>query len=1582
MKAHPTHLYILLFNERKLDLLESALQQTRARLEAEGEMDLWHYWDGMRLAAQGQFEAASARATALSTENKEALEKAIAVERARQTNDWSSLADHFEKLWAEKKDTATLLALCEAKLNAGDPRFVVDHAELMIKAVGTPEALRVAATAASRISNWQFCLQLLDTHLALFPRAQLPADLRRLRIACEQNLGMLSDAERDAEALVSDEKNLENLTLLFHLRVRAGRLPEAVKSAQSILENPETPAETLLQIGWLIRLEDRQLSRVALERAVSQEINDPQQVSAATMLAHELDQHKVLAALVPKMAQLAEAPNSTIQTLDFKSTVELLRERAKQTHDTLRLFSAGGMPVHLAAEILRTPLTIWPVLALGNRTRYAPRAVFFRHGGKPGDDVPQRKFDRIYVDITAFINAHELGLLPLVEQVCPHLVLPRSVRMSLVQELDLLSRTQSADAARGKLLSLVDAGQIDSWPSENALADASDWKDGLPSEWCKALEEAVRRGGLLIDYWPKLRNDGTTWVPPADLLPRISHLGAVLTGLQNEGLVTSDQVHDAMERFPPVSTGAPTNVPTKQQVVILSGSVAKLIAQAHLIEKVAQAFQVLIPSDEIASLRQEEANYQDRSFVAGRVRVMLGRITASSLYRELLLKEPVTPLDSPNEDAAPYVLAEILQAEGGKDRWVWSDDRWLNGHEHVANLPVISTAEVLSELRKRQLLSDTEYFRLRLRMRSADFRYLPLATDELVHFLTQATTEKDGMLVETPDLVTLRRYWARALVDQNTLQFPPVLKGVPNPQGETEFFSGGIRVLHDTFSALFKNLAADDTLGIARATWLLYWIWSPVEHLGAILGKQIDSAAFQNLRGLGEGLFFARLLDANAFGTAAAVQRYGDWLQHHLYADTSRVADVRRNVERTLQQAASKVQKGTLEDQAHRAVLSRWYFNMPQWIRDDMGLSAKTRQRLGIGSQSVVGVGNQQFAPEKFWQAAEDAYKGKSAKVVALETNEAFGIRLEKNGRSPVLTLDRKAAIGEKWGFADEALGLLDGRVSRRLSLLLDHPEWFDADPTTVRREAKKIAALHTMQERITALDRVRGKSVWSRYQTIAEKCEDRRGPTIEEMSVKDVAEYAGYLRCEASTAQSIDWEKSARLLLDSVGFSEAFLRLAKIPAPLPRVLLVAYDGLPAAKKQSFVDTTAKELISPLAKAQLFRLQLRHSENDIVSVGDELLADGQLAETHALLKVVRWSWSHLGTQANLMSPLMRLTFAWVHAGQIFELLRRISEASDVARFFHKLDSHVHAEVLVQALGEDDVAYPRHVNSKVLLMSAVGAALAAEPTANFKVSEKMRKRAEALSKMEGDNVDLPQLEWLYDPAAFTNLFGSFLGAGREEQLRPFVSERVATFVSSGELARQVEALVSAVESDPSHGNSWVMLGSVMRGRSCPEPLKVRLGVVMRNTKFEALPDTETFRCATILTLATQAAEIGGDELIQIWRTKIADMAAWLGGMTGSPEEQGRRREMVIRCALALSRHGSIADPVRCFCDTNLAAWRAWPDLEPALIGMLRLLIGLPHHQLASAWNLVFALRKDARQQNGQLAVLPESTDNID
>jgi hypothetical protein len=1567
MKAHPTHLYALLLNDRKFDLLDSALKQTRVRMEAEGEIELWKYWDGMRLAAKGAFEDAAEIASSLRADLKTALDRTVALERARQSGNWLELATLLESRWNKSKDAGDLLALCETKLNAGDPQFVADRAAQLVKEVGTPVALRIATSATSRVGAWRACLSLLDANLALFPKDQLPADLRRLRVACEQNLGMLSEAMRDAESLAADEKSISNLTLLFDLRVRSGRLADAAESAKNIVDSPDAPTGTLVHVGWLMRLEDKLLSEAALKRAVEKGIDEPEHVAMATMLANELALPAISTALMPKMAAAAAIPGSGIAALSLGETIGLIRERVERSHQALEVFTCGSMPVHLLSEMLRTPLALWPVLALADRTRYAPGAVFFRHGGKAADGKPGRVFDRVYFDVTALINAHELELLPLVEKIFGSISVPSAVRASLVQQLDHLARGSSTeDSARGEVLDLLDSGRISAWDGVIAVPTEGSWREGLPSEWCDVLVEARSRGGLVADYWPKLKDNGTAWIPPAELGAQLTNAVALVRSLEDLGLLSKTQSNAAIEQLASVSTGGSDNRPSAKQAVFLTTGIAKQLARAKVLYAVADAFSVILPAGEVAILRGEEATTQDKKFVSSRLRSLLNYISESAAYEELVLREEVQPIGSEKTfDAAPYCIAELLQAEAGPNRWTWSDDRWLNGYKHIANVPVVSTAEVIGELRVRGLIAETEYFRLRHRLRAADFRYLPIEAEELVYFLRQATHEKDGVLSETVELAMLRQYWSRALCDRNTLQIPPAPEGASNAQGEVEFFNGSVRAMHDVFVAIFAE-ASDPAIVQARATWLLYWMWCPVEHFAAILGREIDFVSFDKLRGSGECLFVARMLDAKAFKSEAALKLYGEWLGAQLYDDASRSTDLSRQVLRTLEQLASKVQKKTLNDKAHCLVLNRWFFSFPDWLREGIHLSPKTRHRLGIRNRSVVSVGIEQFESDEFWRAAETAFKGKPVDLTSVDKKLRYVLTIQKKPSGPVVLLERTGE-NQKWGFEDPAIGLLDSRESRRISLLNAHPEWFDSCDIPAGLHIAKIARLETPKDRVVALDHIRIKSAWLRYIALAEKCGRKQGPTVVEMSVRDVESHLVFLRCENSDSGPIDWDTAARRLVDSVGIQQAFSRLACIPSALPPSFLAAFDSISASKREVLVRNWEKSVRSPIAKTHLFRLLLRQKAWSS-TFADDLVSEAIREETDALIQLAQWVWNQLGRLPGPITPSARLAITWSHSGQLFELLRGVSTASHIVEFFEKLDQQANGEVLVRAKGEDDIAFPRHVTTEVLLASAVGCAIAIEPESGFQPSPQMLQSVAALCTMPGKEVDLPRLEWLYDPSSFTNLLDTFISQNRELYLRPFASERVATFINSGEFARQLDALVGAVEGDLANGNAWIMLGAVMRGRPCPPPLKARVGVLMRSMKFSDLPGEEAMRSGTILGLAAQAAEVGGDELVAQWRVRIAELARWLGGLDGDSESRDRRRQMVLRCSVTLARHGPVTNPVRCFSDTILASRAAWPGLDTTLVGMLRLLSGLPHDQLASAWGLILALRCVAKQQN--------------
>ena len=238
MSAHPTQLFALLLSAGRIEQLEQALDQTRERMQAAGEDQMWLFWQASMLAAKGRFEEAEAIAQTLTGELAFNTRRTIVVERGKQKGEWALTTRFLEDHWIATKSPADLLLLCEAKLNAGDAQFVASHARELSEAVGTQEALRIALMGAGRSQSWRLCLDLLDENTRLFPGEKLPADLRRLRITCEQNLGMLSVAVQHAQELVGEGREIEDVVRLFDLRVRSGNLKDAAGPALDLVKNP------------------------------------------------------------------------------------------------------------------------------------------------------------------------------------------------------------------------------------------------------------------------------------------------------------------------------------------------------------------------------------------------------------------------------------------------------------------------------------------------------------------------------------------------------------------------------------------------------------------------------------------------------------------------------------------------------------------------------------------------------------------------------------------------------------------------------------------------------------------------------------------------------------------------------------------------------------------------------------------------------------------------------------------------------------------------------------------------------------------------------------------------------------------------------------------------------------------------------------------------------------------------------------------------------------------------------------------------------------------------------------------------
>ena len=148
------------------------------------------------------------------------------------------------------------------------------------------------------------------------------------------------------------------------------------------------------------------------------------------------------------------------------------------------------------------------------------------------------------------------------------------------------------------------------------------------------------------------------------------------------------------------------------------------------------------------------------------------------------------------------------------------DDRFINRHPILTepperSVPLICVLDVLRSLVSQGRISVGDHWTARNKLRQSGFVFIPLESDELVHWLTVAKVD-DGQLKEIAELKTLRQTMARI----HSLS-------VMTPE---ETLSLSIN-LHRVGKASIDRMWEDESLTIEQATMQSNWVWRYLMHV-------------------------------------------------------------------------------------------------------------------------------------------------------------------------------------------------------------------------------------------------------------------------------------------------------------------------------------------------------------------------------------------------------------------------------------------------------------------------------------------------------------------------------------------------------------------------------------------------------------------------------------------------------------------------------------------------------------------------------------------------------------------------------
>src|SRR5581483_2543368 len=166
---------------------------------------------------------------------------------SRKEGEHELVAREWEKAFRETGDGEMLFACCLARRMTKSWSFIADHAEELIRLLGTEAAMRLGVEGTLNDRRPELTLKLLQDHANLCPAGILPPDLERARAEAFKQQGQFGKAVEAGEKAASASPDLPTLVHLFRLKLSKGDLIGSAEIAKQFLKFPVVPPQFLTE---------------------------------------------------------------------------------------------------------------------------------------------------------------------------------------------------------------------------------------------------------------------------------------------------------------------------------------------------------------------------------------------------------------------------------------------------------------------------------------------------------------------------------------------------------------------------------------------------------------------------------------------------------------------------------------------------------------------------------------------------------------------------------------------------------------------------------------------------------------------------------------------------------------------------------------------------------------------------------------------------------------------------------------------------------------------------------------------------------------------------------------------------------------------------------------------------------------------------------------------------------------------------------------------------------------------------------------------------------------------------------------
>lgn len=674
----------------------------------------------------------------------------------------------FKQAYETTKTTDALRGLIAALSQRNDHRSIGRYAEELFAKTGNPMDLAFAARSYARAGDNDNFMRIVEGNNAILDRSN---GLRRHYAWQLFRRGLLSEARLEAQRL-AEEATTRDLDLEIAIAIESGEWETLSQPLTAYLQAPNVPATALIRAAHLSQAAGQGPLKDLVSAALAKGSEDPHVLLGAYVVYVEegLEDIKDEAHQWFRRALDLSGPDGPIQKFELKDILEKHTEWTEQSRRIQEGITRGDIPLIVGIRGLRT--TLVDVL-LRNFTRNTTLADARRKVTIPlfsGRRRPETfgGVKRLALDFTALLVLGWLGILPKVFDTFNEIVLPSGTFRELFEGRRRIREFQKSRLRRAERIQQAIASskmkvvQTSLSRHDPLVAEVGEELAGL-------LRVAESTDGFVLRpapvHKPGLLNQDADVSPYAQ---RLADTHSLLRFLQDNGLTDQSTEESVKRYFALQDKGWPAPArPDPNRPLYIEGLGLNYLYFVGLLDVVLNAFsQVLIDSstaDEAAALVEYDNHTTEVLQVIDNIReaVRNAQRDGKIVYGPQRSRES-DDVNADDDDqifgsSTVNLVSNLAQAEVAviDDRGLNKEPFVLDNHGHRARM--VTSLDMIEELRHRQVISDDQWRALRHRLRVAGASLLPLDTREIVIATLRCTNSDSAELRAMKESVLLAR---------------------------------------------------------------------------------------------------------------------------------------------------------------------------------------------------------------------------------------------------------------------------------------------------------------------------------------------------------------------------------------------------------------------------------------------------------------------------------------------------------------------------------------------------------------------------------------------------------------------------------------------------------------------------------------------------------------------------------------------------------------------------------------------------------------------------------------------------------